>query len=327
VDPTEHKGRGLFLKNKQAVLKYREVFQSKLFAHNIFNWCQALWDSPAGADILILQTEVEAIDREVTKAALQVECSTETRTFGYAWSPTLAEAGQHVTIWRNCLKAAKHHQDPFSTLVPSQLQYHGIKHTGLNLAFYKSRLDDACSHLSMVQDNVWQLWKEFLASLLSNAEHDKEKTKVAKLKAILQAEYVKILWPKLRKYVKGETRSGLDQVKIPTRDSAGEITGWRSVTAPAELFQTLLARNLTRFAQAKDTQFVAGTLGQQLHPFEQNQFSEFILHGTADLSNLNLSASIHDCIHEMCYPPGEDGSDPVSDLISPEDFSNGFKQL
>ena len=56
------------------------------------------------------------------------------------------------------------------------------KHAGLNLTFYKSRLDDAWSHLFMVQDNARQLRKDFLASLLSNAEHDKEKTKVAKLK-------------------------------------------------------------------------------------------------------------------------------------------------
>jgi hypothetical protein len=84
---------------------------------------------------------------------------------------------------------------------------------------------------------------------------------------------------------------------------------------------------LSHFAQAKDTPFVAGTLGQQLHPFEQNQFSESILNGTADLSNLHLSVSIHDCIHEMCFPLREDGSDPVSDIISPEDFFNGFKQL
>jgi endonuclease/exonuclease/phosphatase family metal-dependent hydrolase len=192
------------------VLKYREVFQSKLVAHTIFNRCQGLWESPADADILILQTELKAIDREVTKAALQAERSTATRTFGYAWSPTLAEVGQHVTFWRNCLRAAKHHQDPFSTLVPSQLQHHGIKHAGLNLSFYKSRLDDAWSHLSMAQDNARQLQKEFLASHLSNAEQDKEKTKVAKLKAILLAEYMKKLWPKLTKYAKGETRSGLD---------------------------------------------------------------------------------------------------------------------
>ena len=107
----------------------------------------------------------------------------------------------------------------------------------------------------------------------------------------------------------------------------GEITGWRSVTTPAELFQTLLARNISHLAQAKDTPFVAGTLGHQLHPFAQNQFSESILNGTADLSNLHLSASIHDCIQEMCFPPGEDGSGPVSNIISPEDFSNGFKLL
>jgi hypothetical protein len=62
----------------------------------------------------------------------------------------------------------------------------------------------------MVQDNARQLRKEFLASHLSNAEQDKEKTKVEKLKAILLAEYMKKLWPKLRKYEKGETRSDLD---------------------------------------------------------------------------------------------------------------------
>ena len=91
MDPTAHKGRGLCLKNKQALLKYREVFLSKLVAQNIFNRCQALRDSLVGANIVTLQTELEAIDREVTKAALQAERSTTTRIFGYAWSPTLAE--------------------------------------------------------------------------------------------------------------------------------------------------------------------------------------------------------------------------------------------
>ena len=53
---------------------------------------------------MILQTELEAIDRKVTKAALQAERSTTTRTFGYAWSPTVAKVGQRVTIWGNCLR-------------------------------------------------------------------------------------------------------------------------------------------------------------------------------------------------------------------------------
>ena len=92
----------------------------------------------------------------------------------------------------------------------------------------------------MVQDNARVLRHEFLASLLSAAEQADEKKKAAKLKAIQQAEYMKNLWPKLRKYAKGEIRSGLDRVEVPTRDSDGEIIGWQPVTAPAELLKTLL---------------------------------------------------------------------------------------
>ena len=50
VDPFAHKGRGLRLKNKEAVKKYREVFWSKLLAHNIFQQNQALWETPTGAN-------------------------------------------------------------------------------------------------------------------------------------------------------------------------------------------------------------------------------------------------------------------------------------
>ena len=179
----------------------------------------------------------------------------------------------------------------------------------------------------MVQDNAQVLRHEFLASLLSEAEQADERKKVAKLKAIQQAEYMKKLWPKLRKYAKGEIRSGLNRVEVPTQDSDGEIIGWRSVTAPAELFKTLLARNETHFSQAKETPFVTGPLGQKLHPFEKNQFSESILQGTINLTGLSLSTAINACIQEMCFPSGEDGSDPVSDLISSEDLSDGFKML
>jgi hypothetical protein len=37
--------------------------------------------------------------------------------------------------------------------------------------------------------------------------------------------------------------------------------------------------------------------------------------------------SIRACINEMRFPLGEDGTDPVDDTISAEDFLAGFKQL
>jgi hypothetical protein len=74
------------------------------------------------------------------------------------------------------------------------------------------------------------------------------------------------------------------------------------VTSPTELFVTLLFRNIHHFSQAKGTPFVTGSVGQQLHPFEQNRFSEAILHGNADLTNLFLHDSIQACSHEMHFP-------------------------
>ena len=72
---------------------------------------------------------------------------------------------------------------------------------------------------------------------------------------------------------------------------------------------------------------MTGLLVQKLHPFEQNQFSESILQCMINLTGLSLNTAIHACIQEMCFPSGEDGSDPVSDLISSEDLSDGFKML
>ena len=137
---------------------------------------------------------------------------------------------------------------------------------------------------------------------------------------------MKKLWPKFQKYAEREVRTGLDQVEVPIRDSDGEISGWRSVTSPTELFNTLIAQNTKHFSQAKDTPFVTGDLEQYLHPFEQNQFSESILQCTVNLAHLPLNASVRACINEMCFPLGDDDTDPVDKTISADGFLAGFKQ-
>jgi hypothetical protein len=114
----------------------------------------------------------------------------------------------------------------------------------------------------MVQDNSRELRRNFLATLMSDSAGSARKPRAAALKAIQQAEYLKKMWPKLRKYAKGETQSGLDLIEFPIHDSDGEISGWRSVTSPAKLFATLLSRNIQDLSQAKDTPFVTGSVGQ-----------------------------------------------------------------
>jgi hypothetical protein len=55
ADPTSRKGRGLRVKNKDAVKKYREVFRTKPLAHNIFERCQTLVAQSVGSDLTQLK--------------------------------------------------------------------------------------------------------------------------------------------------------------------------------------------------------------------------------------------------------------------------------
>ena len=136
ANPTSRHGRGLCTKNKMATQRYRDLFCKKLRAHNILERCQQLTRHPVRCNPIGLKSEIEAIDAEITRAALQAERSTAAKSFGYAWSPILAKAGQQVTFWRNCFRAAKHNQDQFLHVIPSQLNQYGIKHAGLSHAFY-----------------------------------------------------------------------------------------------------------------------------------------------------------------------------------------------
>ena len=223
ADPTSWHGRGLRTKNKMATQRYRDHFRKKLQAHNILERCQQLTKHPVGYNPIGLKSEIEAIDAEITRAALQAERSTAAKSFGYAWSLTLAEAGQQVAFWRYCFRAAKHNQDPFLHLIPSQLNQHGIKHAGLSHHFYSSRLQDAWTNFCTVQGISNEYCKTFLATRLSHAKRGGEKKRAAKLRAIQQAKYMKKLWPKLCKYTNGKIRSGLDRVEVPIYDSDGEI--------------------------------------------------------------------------------------------------------
>ena len=90
----------------------------------------------------------------------------------------------------------------------------------------------------------------FLSGLINEAILKKNKTKEEAVKHIKEAEYMARLWPPLRKYAKGEVRSGLNKIEIPVYDSLGEIIDFfRTVSDASEMFQHLIQRNSQQFAQ------------------------------------------------------------------------------
>ena len=66
------------------------------------------------------------------------------------------------------------------------------------------------------------------------------------------------------------------QRQIPVYDSSGEIIDFRTVSDASEMFQHLIHCNSQHFSQAENTPFVNGIFGKHLHPFQQNEFSEYI---------------------------------------------------
>ena len=113
----------------------------------------------------------DAIDAEITRVALQAETATAAKSFGYPWSPTLAEVGQQVTFWKNCFCSAKHCQDPFLHLIPSQLQHHDIYHVKVGPGLIKSRSVECMTEPSMrdamVLELAWDQVEKWILTMFS----------------------------------------------------------------------------------------------------------------------------------------------------------------
>ena len=145
---------------------------------------------------------------------------------------------------------------------------------GLTKTVYSARVEDAWTALHViVQDKAKEVRQEFLEDKYQEAMVKRDKPKAAIIKLIKEAEYMNRLCPRLRKYSKQEIPSGRSHIEIPVYDKQGEISEFRSVTEPSENFSHLIRRNSDHFFQAKSSPFVEGIFGQDLPPFQQNDFS------------------------------------------------------
>ena len=91
------------------------------------------------------------------------------------------------------------------------------------------------------------------------------------------------LCPKLCRYARGETSTGLNRIEKPIYNDTGEIVEFQTITDSNEMFYQLLKWNTNHFAQAHHTPFVEGCFGAVLHLFRYNSFSESILQRQVDI--------------------------------------------
>ena len=165
-------------------------------------------------------------------------------------------------------------KDPAKVFSPSQHQEFGLVSKRMGRHFYYiSKLDDAWVTLRLIRDNAQQVRQDFLSGrCMEAAGVHKNKPREQVLKQIKHAEYLQRgLWPKLRKYAKGDICSSLNKLEIPIYDFTGEIIEFRTVTNSSEVFHHLLKRNSNHFAQAAETLFVKRIFGQISAPISTKQ--------------------------------------------------------
>ena len=213
-----------------------------LAAHNIVAQCTHLREHAHVQHIEeVLKLEVENIDREVTNAVLHAEKKLANKNYGYGWSPRLALAGCTVTFWRTCLRVVhKTGKDPMMVMPLCQCQEFGLGSHTLGYKFYASKLYDAWTALHI---NQAALRQKFLSDLINEALLKQNKSREAALTSIKEAAYMAKLWPRLRKYSKGEVGSGLSKIEIPVFDTTGEIIDYRTLSESTEVFKHLIQRN------------------------------------------------------------------------------------
>ena len=119
---------------------------------------------------------MEAIDNQVTTAVLKTERQVSIKAHGYAWSPKLAEAGQRVTFWRNCLRMVKDGVDPGKVLIPSQVKGAEKLRQGFCKKYYQARLEDAWDSLHFIQQEAANTRQAFLEDSLEKATSNKGST-------------------------------------------------------------------------------------------------------------------------------------------------------
>ncbi len=124
-DPTRKTARGLRSTNKKQSEEYCKLFTEKLESHNTFQRCNRLREIKRTHGVDAVKAKIEAIDLQVTAAALKSELQVSKKDYGHAWSPKLADAGRRVTFWRNCLRMVRSGVDPGKLLIPSQVQEFG----------------------------------------------------------------------------------------------------------------------------------------------------------------------------------------------------------
>ena len=147
---------------------------------------------------------------------------------------------------------------------------------------------DIRRHIKQISKTEAVRFAKQLEQEILDAEIDNDVKQIAALKNLRKVQDTKMMFTKLRKYRNLDTNHILTSIKVPSNHTADPKTckEWTEITEPAKINEFILKRNQHHFGQAKGTPFTVEPLSSQIPFTGIGEFSDLILDGQYDDSEL-----------------------------------------
>lgn len=311
-DPTSPTLRSVTSKQRSKFFKYGKHVNGELQSCSCTAYLINLLDT--ASDPSLLQDIVNAIDSQIGRLKKNADHFFQRTPSFQAWSPVHRN---EKILYHEALRHIRQFTSHNRPLLP--IPSHIDSNRPAILKFLRAHLKSVEKELKLAEKHCFFNRFTFLSDKLQQAYNDNNPTKIKRFKNILQSEIKQEAFRLLTPNIEGSCPGSLDRILVSQDDTTIEVTD------SEELFQILLNRNKTHFAQSgtDKTPFTCPPFSNILPPFSSNSnVTNNALQG--DLSDFPPLPEHIKCFSKAFSAPS--GTTFVNDDYSLTDFKSDMKR-
>jgi len=278
----------------EAVRKYIESKYAELLNHNILERLSLLEEmQDHNPDF------VERIDRDMERAAI-IATKTVKSYKRFPWSPQLSKAWAVIHYYKICLSQIRRPEVNLgASIIKWRSQNPGLPDDAPGTeAAAKQRIREAYRSLQRIRQQASEHRRQHLdhKADVYAALGDTNKERI--LERMRNAESLHRAFNKLRNIRNPERSTGLTSIQVPRDPSIDpkqcpkDNEHWRTIRAPREVEELLIARNRKHFGQAQGTPLTSPAIWSHMLYDGTGQICDMLLEGQYENEDLDEAAQL-----------------------------------
>jgi len=318
--PTALPGRVLNSKSPKKVDTYVAYLSVTMTNHQLFSRMERLSARCArqGHALPSNARLFQTIDTEHTRLRHAAEKRCGRLLYGHPLSPELRSAGENIRY----LKRQREEAYLRRAMEPLEAR----ARTNTLLVRLQTELKGAWKHMKNTQTKAAKLRSRSNTERATRQSQQGNKDVAEILTEINKAETRTNTFHKIKRYLFPKLNSGsqMDHVLVESTEPDGtKSTG--EITAPTELFETLLEQNKADFSRADGTPFTVPPMSDELPTFHWSDNAQRILNGTYK-PPAEVSEEMRLFIHNLQFPDGTPPTD-INITITAKDLRGAIASI